>query len=223
MAERPLFIPVPQGPELVRKVSVEFHWYPGMALSQKQKSIDSLHAAATGLTGISRLLEISTKSRAPLGVALSGFNLMLGPGGKDAFSVECAFQGSKVFERGGPFEDLFAMPVRLARKDGRLTSSGELTGFRYLGTDWGPATAFYDWLYIGALHRFRDEVKLTDYEAFTDIEYTPARSTSCQAHSVALYVALQGRGQLEEALSSRAAFLEMIKPASSRPPSGSRP
>ena len=109
-----------------------------MAASQKQKSVDSLHAAALKLPGISRVLEVSSKSREELGVALSAFNLTFTTLKHNrTFSVECAYQGSKVFERGGPFVDMFGMTSREAKKDDRLRSSGRLTGFRFFGTDWG--------------------------------------------------------------------------------------
>lgn len=214
MAERPLFIPAAEGPALVRTKHVEFQWFPGMAVSQKQKSVDSLHAAALKLPGISKVLEVSSKSREELGVALSAFNLTFTTVKHNrTFSVECAYQGSKVFEQGGPFVDIFGMTSREAKKDERLRSSGRLTGFRFFGTDWGlePLTAFYDWLYINALKKQPSVTeRLLEYSAFTDIEFNPERSINCQAYSVALYISLHRRGLLEEATSSREAFLRTI-------------
>ncbi len=118
MAERPLYIPAAEGSTLVRTKSIDFQWFPGMAASQKQKSVDSLHGAALKQLGISRVLEVSSKSREELGVALSAFNLTFTTVKlKHTFTVECAFQGSKVFERGGPFTDLFGMTSREAKMD----------------------------------------------------------------------------------------------------------
>lgn len=214
MAERPLFIPAAEGPALVRTKHVEFQWFPGMAVSQKQKSVDSLHAAALKLPGISKVLEVSSKSREELGVALSAFNLTFTTVKHNrTFSVECAYQGSKVFEQGGPFVDIFGMTSREAKKDERLRSSGRLTGFRFFGTDWGlePQTAFYDWLYINALKKQPSVTeRLLEYSAFTDIEFNPERSINCQAYSVALYISLHRRGLLEEATSSKEAFLRTV-------------
>ena len=214
MAERPLFIPSTEGPALVRTKYVEFQWFPGMAASQKQKSVDSLHAAALKLPGISRVLEVSSKSREELGVALSAFNLTFTTLKHNrTFSVECAYQGSKVFERGGPFVDMFDMTSREAKKDDRLRSSGRLTGFRFFGTDWGlePQTAFYDWLYINALKKQPSVTEqLLEYSAFTDIEFNPERSINCQAYSVALYISLHKRHLLEEATSSKEVFLRTV-------------
>ncbi|KRG77709.1 hypothetical protein ABB28_00715 [Stenotrophomonas chelatiphaga] len=214
MAERPLFIPSTEGPALVRTKYVDFQWFPGMATSQKQKSVDSLHAASLKLSGINRVLEVSSKSREELGVALSAFNLTFTTLKHNrTFSVECAYQGSKVFERGGPFVDIFGITSREAKKDVRLRSSGRLTGFRFFGTDWGlePQTAFYDWLYINALKKQPGVTEqLMDYSAFSDIEFNPERSINCQAYSVALYLSLHKRQLLKEATSSKEAFLRIV-------------
>jgi len=214
MAERPLFIPAAEGHALVKTKHVEFQWFPGMAASQKQKSVDSLHAAASKLPGISNVLEVSSKSREELGVALSAFNLTFTTVKHNrTFSVECAYQGSKVFERGGPFVDIFGMTSREAKTDERLRSFGRLTGFRFFSTDWGlePQTAFYDWLYINALKKHPSLTEqLLEYSAFTDIEFNPERSINCQAYSVALYISLHKRCLLEEATSSKEAFLRTV-------------
>lgn len=214
MAARPLFIPNADGPALVKTKYVEFQWFPGMSASQKQKSVDSLHSASQNLSGIKKVLEVSSKSREDLGIALSAFNLSFTTiKHSRTFSVECAFQGSKVFEDGGPYVDLFGKTSREAKKDDRLRTSGRLTGFRFFGTDWKlePQTAFYDWLYINALKKQPGIIEqLTDYSAFTDIEFNPTRSINCQAYSVALFVALCKRHQLEEATSSKEAFLKII-------------
>lgn len=215
MAERPVFIPVLEGDTLVRTIYASFPWSPGMSASQRQKSADSLHAAAVCLPGVSRVLEVSSKSREDLGVALSAFNLTFRTLKKDqVFCVECAYQGSKVFELGGPYRDLFFVSAREAKRDPRLTASGRLVGFQFFGVDWElePMTAFYDWLYINALakHHLLNE-NLSNYSAFTDIEFNPERSVNCQAYSVALYVSLRQRGLLSAALESKGAFLAHVK------------
>lgn len=217
MAERPIFIPATEGSALVRTTHVEFQWFPGMSVVQKQKSVDSLHAAAIALPGINRVLEVSSKSRESLGVALSAFNLSFTTiKHSRTFSVECAFQGSKVFELGGPYVDIFGMTSREAKKDERIRTSGRLTGFRFFNTDWGlePQTAFYDWLYINALKKQPTlSEQLLDYSAFTDIEFNPERSINCQAYSVALFVSLNQRNLLDEATSSKEAFLRTVSNA----------
>ncbi|WP_339023070.1 DarT1-associated NADAR antitoxin family protein [Aeromonas salmonicida] len=214
MADRPLFIPSTEGNNLVKTEHVTFQWFPGMHISQKQKSIDSLHLSASLLHGWSNILEVSTKSKSELGVALSAFNLTFTTlRHQRTFSVECAFQGSKVFENGGPFTDIFEMTSREAKKDERLRTSGRLTGFCFFGYKWPlePQTAFYDWLYINALNKQPQLVEqLLAYSAFTDIEFNPERSINCQAYSVALYVSLCKSNLLMQALSSPESFLNLL-------------
>ena len=99
MAIRPVFVPVFNGGIGVVEKQIDFKWFPGMAVVQKQKSIESLHEAARN-DRVSSLLEISSKSKNDLGVKLSAFNLnIITKKNKKVFSVETAFQGSKVFER----------------------------------------------------------------------------------------------------------------------------
>jgi hypothetical protein len=214
MAERPLFLPVAHGALMVRTVMVDFRWFAGMAISQKQKSIVSLHEAATrkGLCG--RPLEVSSKSPTSIGVALSAFNLgAVSQRSQKRYTVETVFQSSKVFETGGPYRDLLYGTSREAKKDPRIQESGRLLHFDYFGTTWGlePKTAFYDWLYIKTLSNSQELMgEASLYDAFTDIEFNPDRSINCQAYSLALFKALQERKMLSEALASKEAFLDVV-------------
>jgi hypothetical protein len=178
----------------------------------------SLHQAARTLYPESRVLEVSRMSDEPLGKELSAFNLTLEHRKlKREVSVECAFQASKVFERGGPFTDLLEVRSGDAKRDLRLQDSGRLTGFHFVGEDWPnePHTVFYDWIYINALHR-RPELAaaVMRYDIFTDIAFNPEKSINCQASAVALYVGLVRRGDLQAALSSKEAFLRVEAVAS---------
>ena len=47
--------------------------------------------------------------------------------------MEAAFQGSKVFEQGGPYRDMYGLSGREIKRDERLKGSGELTKFNFLG------------------------------------------------------------------------------------------
>lgn len=203
MAERPIFIPVSEGSILVKEVAVEFNWAPGMAPIQKRRNIASLHAAAS-IIGIDPVLEISSKSDREIGVKLSAFNLTLNVG-ESVSTLESVFQGSKVFESGGPFIDLYSADPRIAKRDPRLQSSGRLIGFEFAGYRFPlfPATSFYDWLYISALYPHRDWLRRFDQLAgFSDIEFNPMRSINCQARSCATFVSLQTRALLKEAAQS---------------------
>jgi hypothetical protein len=200
VAERPVFIARKDGETLVETRTVEFHWHPGMAVSQKQKSIASLHEAVRTATGVTRVLEISSKSPETTGVAMSAFNLVIQTQKGRTFSVECAFQASKVFEAGGPFLDILDGTSLDAKRDARLQNSGRLLGFRFFGRDWPlePQTAFYDWLYVNALRKVPELAEAArSFGAFTDIEFNPKRSINCQAYSAALFAALDARGWLD--------------------------
>ena len=200
MATRPVFVPQVEGKGLVFEVPVEFMWAPGMAPSQKRKNIQQLHRNAK-VHGLSRLLEISTKSDSELGRRLSAFNLKLRMEDRDTF-LECAYQASKVFRHGGPFTDIVSMSAREAKGDPRLRSSGDLVAFEYLGERYplSPKSAFYDWLYIKAILPHRDWVlENVEFDGYTDIEFNPAKSINCQARAFAEVMALAHKKQLERA------------------------
>lgn len=224
MATRPIYIPQTDGDCLVKVEKVEFEWFAGLSISQKQKSIQSLHGAALEKHKLGQILEISSKSRIPLGVQLSAFNLMVLNEERDRkiASVECVFQSSKVFEgKEGEgeqqFLDLLKVSSKEAKKDPRLKNSGDLIAFRPNGRkdkEWGlnPTTAFYDWIYINALNQheeYHDE--LLSFGAFSDIEFNPNKSLNCQALSVALFCALSKRGILRDVLQSQQDFLTIYK------------
>ena len=178
MAKRPIFIPEPNG-GLVEEQTVEFEWFPGFAMVQKQRSIQSLHLSSSVEVGVSRILEVSTKSLQPLGVQLSAFNLTIKMDGHDhPVLLEAAFQGSKVFANQGPFTHLYS--VQSGKEVKRFMNElpeDELRCFQFDGNEWGltPKTAFYDWIYIAALRELAGnaddfEESLLSYDAFTDIE-----------------------------------------------------
>lgn len=214
MASRPVFIPSTDGPLLVKTEYVDFKWFPGMAVSQKQKSVASLHSQAREKLDLDNLLEVSSKSLESLGVELSAFNLLFTTLKQSrTLSVECAFQGSKIFEHGGPYLDIFEKTSKEAKRDERLKSSGRIVGFRFFGTHWEtePRTAFYDWLYLNALNKNPELMTgLANYSAFTDIEFNPEKSINCQAYSIALFSSLKKRGLIDEALYSKESFLLIL-------------
>jgi hypothetical protein len=214
MAERPIFIPWIEGSRLVKEVSVSFVWNPGLAITQKRKNIDALHKAAA-LKQIFPVLECSTKSDNALGSRLSAFNLKVGTAAYGELTLECAFQGSKVFENGGPYEDLYRQTSRAAKGDERLKRSGGLVAFSFEGHRYPlmPKTAFYDWLFIRSLYPHREYLRRLDrYAAFSDIEFNPERSINCQARSTAIFVALERKGLLEQCHSSFRFFSDILAP-----------
>lgn len=212
MAERPVFLPQEGSRELVRELYFSLAWSPGFALVQKKKNILALHEAAAR-EGYAPLLEISSKSEEKLGQHLSAFHLKVREQTLDEIRLEAAFQGSKVFERGGPYTDLYAVEGRDAKRDPRLQESGRLTGFRFNGFSFPlePKTVFYDWLYVTAIYPHREWLQRhCKYVGFTDIEFNPSKSINCQARSCALFVALMKKNLLDRAVVSPQAFTELI-------------
>jgi len=208
MAIRMCFIPSDK--KYVEEVEINFKYYSGFAVSQKQKSIVSLHDAIRIMYPNEKILEISTKSDIPLGVNLSAFNLKLDDG-MTSFSIENVYQSSKVFSNGGPYKDLLTMKPHEAKKDARLQSSGDICNFEFGGEIWElePKTAFYDWIYIQALYDNPNLAsQLIKYSAFTDIEFNHNKSINCQARSAAMYVSLYKRGMLTDVLNDKEKFLE---------------
>lgn len=222
MAERPIFVPVPESPELVKEVFFPLKWNSGFAPIQKEKNIKALHEAAA-VDGFSPLLEISTKSENKRGRHMSAFHMKVEVEGCGRIPLELAFQGSKVFAHGGPYMDLYRKGDREigeAKRDPRLKESGPLIGFKFNGVDFPlePKTAFYDWLYCSFLLEYKDwALKLYTYAGFTDIEFNPNKSINCQARSAALFLSLMKRGHLDEALRSPADFIQILRAAEYRP------
>ena len=211
MARRPVFVPDSDTP-YVSELSLDFEYFPGSSIGQKQRSVASLHASYVDRFPSSRVLEVSSRSKRDIGVQLSAFNLMIECPGRGIYSVECAFQASKVFRHGGPFVDLLNTSSRAAKTDRRLRNSGELIGFKYFSDEFPlePKTYFYDWLYASALCRDEKVVdQVMTFDAFTDIEHNPERSINCQARTVAKVVGLARAGLLTDALQSPQAFLEL--------------
>ena len=93
---------------------------------------------------------------------MSAFHMTVPVKDYGRIKLELAFQGSKVFERGGPFTDIYAngeKEIGKAKRDPRLKESGALIGC-FEGVDFPtePKTVFYDWLYCSFLADYRDWV-----------------------------------------------------------------
>ncbi|PZP90473.1 MAG: hypothetical protein DI587_38585 [Variovorax paradoxus] len=212
MAERPIFIPTAEADGYVKRVDLEIPWAGGFAEVQKKKNIRSLHEAAKK-AGFTPLLEVSSKSDETAGRHLSAFHLRVSAGERD-MPLENAFQGSKVFEHGGPYTDLFDVDPRDAKRDPRLRSSGALKAFKFQGFEFPliPTTVFYDWLYLNAIFPHRHWLKNRvdgekRYDGFSDIEFNPSKSINCQAKSCALFVSLMREDRFEEYLETPSTFI----------------
>ena len=192
MAIRPVFF-LDKNYKVISK-DIDFEWFSGFSISQKQKSINDLHKNISNdcKYQLTNILEISSKSMNPIGIKLSAFNLVQSINNITA-SVEMFFQSSKVFQFGGPYTDILKMNSKLAKKDDRIKNSGKLVSFRLFDEDWStePKTFFYDWLYINAVYKSEKlHNAILQYEYFTDIEFNPKKSINCQAKSAAFYLSL---------------------------------
>lgn len=211
MAVRPVFIVGKENERILRK-DIEFKYFSGFALSQQQKNIESLHTSFYK-EYLFEPLEISTKATEKLGIALSAFNLKIETKQGNKITVEALFQGSKVFENGGPYTDLLNLEPHKIKKDLRLKNSGLIVGFRYKNKEYSitPRTAYYNWTYINALHLNPDLAKeVVTYGAFTDIMFNPKKALNCQAEAVAIYVTLYKYQLLDKALESYEKFIEVV-------------
>lgn len=218
MAERPVFIPTCNSRELVKEKYFQISWHSGFAPIQKKKNVAALHEAAAR-DGYTPVLEVSSKSEEKLGRHLSAFHLKVLAGARE-ITLEAAFQGSKVFENGGPYTELYSAEGKVAKRDPRLRESGKLTGFVFNDFSFPlePKTVFYDWLYINAIYPHREWLeRLYKYCGFTDIEFNPSKSINCQARSCALFVSLMKSDLLHEAVVSPQSFVDILSRHDYRP------
>jgi len=213
MAKRPVYIVNESNSDYYFTKDIEFTWHPGYSISQKRKSIESLHRNFIDEFGSMKVLEVSTKSHKLLGTLLSAFNLRVNHSKHGLIPLECAFQGSKKFEFNGPFIDLLTTNPFKIKKDPRIKQSGKIVEFLFDGETFpnSPTTFFYNWLYLKALESDKSlSREIVKYNSFTDIEFNPIKSVNCQAKACALYVSLYNRGILKKALSSKENFNEVL-------------
>lgn len=179
---------------------VSFTYVKGMAFSQKCKNVLSFHSSIQSQFPNAKIIEISTKSNNPVGVALSAFNLTL-----DGYPVECIYHASKVFEDGRSFEFVKDYLPRDAKRYIRDNSQGALQCYRYKGREISleTKTLFYDYIYIKALMQHPEiSLFLLDYDLFTDIEFNEKKGLNCQARSCAIYSYMLRTGTVEKYMSS---------------------
>jgi len=212
VANRPVFIPEYSGHQLVQEKAFEFEWSPGFAEVQKKKNVIALHCAAKR-SGILRILEISSKSEDELGRRLSAFSLKIQIGNAK-FPLESVYQGSKSFEKGGPYSEVFSLSPRDAKRFIRELNCGKIIGFELEGEKYplSPKNAFYDWLYIRSLSQHAKWIEENvNYEAFTDIEFNPAKQVNCQARAFAELLSLLKKRKLSRAASDFQFFSSMLR------------
>lgn len=218
-AFRPIFLPGSKEENYCKEVMVEFPWIRGLSPSQKRERSGKLKMAGREKLGVYPILEVSTSSTNVLGLSLSAFRLQRKIGDKWCY-LESLYQGSKVFEGGGPYQDLYGKLPWEAKKDPRLYQSGKLVGFEFFEEEFPlePNTYFYNWLYLSSLARAeREKVfvlfdSLSEFQGFCDIEFNPGRGINCQARCVAIFVGAYREGVFEEMMNGRETFLNILYP-----------
>lgn len=211
MTMRPIF-EVTEDERLFVRREVQFKWNGGFAVTQARKNITGLHENYLAAYPDKKILEISTKGADELGIKLSAFKLMI----REGVSLESAYQGSKVFQNGGPFTDLIGKPSLHAKSDGRLKESGALIGFSFDGKEFPivPPTYFYNWLYVTTLAANKDladELLARKFDAFTDIAFNPNKGkVNCQAEAAAIFVSLSRQNLLSNAIADEKNFLRIV-------------
>lgn len=216
MANRPIFLPSESSPFFKKKL-IDFNWFAGYSIGQKQKSVESLHANAIELELCSSPLEISTKSKVVLGYNLSAFNLKgysTDPAYSNGCSLETLYQTSKVFNDGTHCTEYLSINPKETRKKIREKEHLGLKEFKEGGTSWPlePKGCFYNFIYIRSLNQFPEMMEqLSKYDAFTDIEFNPQKSFSCQAEAISIFIGLiNAKIDISNVLSSKEKFLNSI-------------
>ena len=164
----------------VIKRNADFEWAAGCSVARKKLNVTRLHSSIP-----MRTLEVSTKSEEPIGVKMSAFSIVYG----DGMKLESYYQASKVFEKGGPFLDLAHKAPKEAKRDPRLQESGRIVSYFDFdeNQEWTLSEPYYDYIYVkSAMKTLSDDEleQIASYDAFTDIEFNPAKSYNTQARSI---------------------------------------
>lgn len=151
------------------------------------------------------ILEISTRSQNPFGKSMSPFNLQITLKSGRRVKVECAYQGSKVFKDNEQYPDIYWGTPRDAALDKRVKGRAP-EGFNFFGKAYSPNPkhSFFNFLYIIALFQRKDDVygKLSEFDGYTDMFYSPRKDVNCQARAAAQYVSMMRQGLINKDTSS---------------------
>lgn len=222
MTERPIFLPSETRPFVFHK-NVSFVWVCGLSRSQKQKRVRAFHAAAIEEKEM-KILEVSSSSEVEIGVQLSAFNLKVSLLPEIA-TVEGVYQSSRVYRNFGPNPKWLhctgkeiKKEINSLKKNGIIDKNESPKFFELNGEKWviHPTDLFFNWVYMNGLWELEQKnpgvfEELLQYDAFTDINFTPATGTNCQAKAVAKYMGMKKSGlNFEELFASPAVFAEKI-------------
>lgn len=190
-----------------------FNFFGGFSLIQKQRTIDAFHEAIN-LDGISSVLEVSRKSKDPIGNSLSAFNLMLTIHGHTG-PIECIYQSSKVFNHSIQFKEALDLEPLQAKKLIKEQVENQkliLTGFNCFGVEFPlyPTTIFYDYIYVLALSQNHNIAsKVVENYCFTDVEFNHKKQFASQARSCAIFKYLSDNDLIEASVENYDKFKDI--------------
>lgn len=225
MAIRPLYLIQPDSNDWLKEHSIEFDWVSSEWNKEDmteniaifKENTEALEEKTKELFPELNIIDISPYSSSEIGVALDGINLELIVKDKK-MKVESIYEGSKVFERSGPYQQLYMKPPRVARYDRRVYRRKDrkiITGFQFFGKYFfqTPQHYYYNWLYCNILHQHQSLVEqVTEYDGFTDSTKQPKRSKTSSAEALAIYMSMYHGGVIEDALESPERFFEYYNP-----------
>ena len=96
-------------------------------------------------------------------------------------------------------------PQEMRLSDKRIKGKRPVA-FKFCGKEFPtePKHAFFDWLYIISLIQRKDDVyaKMSQFDGFSDIFYSPRKDPNCQGRAASKFVALKRNGLLTNDTSS---------------------
>ena len=213
MAKRLLFRPSNEFNEYVKETEIDFEWKSPYTYGKEatQRNLERLHSEIVNLCNIDYddILEVSGACSLGLGKNLSAFNLGIedknhkGMYKKNKYTVESLYQGSKVFEDGGPHHELYTYASSAAKYKIREKQCGGIIGFNYHGIEYPsePKDAFYNWLYCTILCNESNKGLINslinrkiEFFGFTDIFFNHKQQIACQARAIAIFMGMIKRG-----------------------------
>ena len=169
----------------------------------RKNKVQSLHERFSHIYPDKKVLEVSGTSEDELGRKIRSEILEKKIPSLDIKApVANVYRGSCLFEKGGPYPELYGLSPQKAKNDRRLKEKGSLVHYSYEDTKYTkrPRAAFYYWIYINALLENRELAEqVVKYDAFSDISCSPGGKPFGAARGAAIFTALSRMGLLEQA------------------------
>lgn len=171
-------------------------------LERQRREVDSLHERFKYYRPDFKMLEISSISREPLGVAVSAANLR-DPRGN---LTEAVYLGSRVYEQ-GQLEHLYHASSTVEAM--RITKASEhnmFSSYNWYGkaVPTNPLTLMKYWIWCDAVYNQKDLMnQIVEYDAFTNYFCNTSKDYfGTYPEAAALFVTLYRNGILDTAMDS---------------------